>query len=101
MEKPVHIDINETLISGDQTGYPLTATKITFFNRGNIPVYVNEIPVVPGASYQVNYEHPHLIVHKFKFRFDTAATPVDAAYRGLYALENLPRLVIQTMTPKQ
>ena len=101
MEKPVHIDINESLVSNDQTGYPLRGTKITFFNRGHIPVFIGQIPVVPGASYQVNYEHPHLIVHKFKFRFDTSATPVDAAYRALYALEDAPRLVIQTMTPKQ
>lgn len=97
---PVHIDINEWTISADSPGYPIVATKITFFNRGNIPVYVGEIPVVPGASYQVNYEHPHLIQHKFKIRFDTGATPVDATYRGLYDLENVPRLVVQTMTPK-
>lgn len=100
MIQQVHIDINEYTISEDRTGWPITATKITFFNRGNIPVYVGEIPVVPGASYQVNYEHPHILVHKFKIRFDTSATPVDASYRSLYALENLPKLVVQTMTPK-
>lgn len=96
----IKVDINEIEISTDQSGYPITATKITFFNRGNIPVYVGKIPVVPGASYQVNYEHPHVINVKFALRFDTAATPADAATRALYNLDNMPKLIIQTMTPQ-
>jgi hypothetical protein len=95
-----HIDINEYTLSEDKPAELIQATKITFFNRGNIPVYIGEIPVVPGANYQVNYEHPHIITYKFKIRFDTTAAPVDAGYRTQFALENLPRLVIQTMTPK-
>ena len=99
--EPVHIDINETEISGDQSGYPIVFTKATFFNRGNIPVYIGKIPVVPGANYQVNYEHPHVIVHKFQIRFDTTAVPADATTRALYNLDNAPKLIIQTMTPQQ
>ena len=96
----VHIDIDEQTVSSDQIGYPVAGTKITFYNRGNIPVKVGEVPIVPGASYQVNYEHPHRIVKNFVIMFDTTATPVDAVYRAAYALENTPRLVIQTMNPK-
>lgn len=98
---PCHIDINEFTVSADETGYPLAFSKATFYNRGNIPVYVGEVAIPPGASYQINYEHPHVIEMKVKVRFVTSATPVDATYRALYALENLPRLVILTMTPKQ
>lgn len=98
---PDHIDINEHEISEDKSGYFLKATKITFFNRGNYPVYIGKIPVVPGANYQVNYEHPHLIEYRFQIRFDLAAIPADAATRAAFNLDNSPKLIIQTMTPKQ
>jgi len=100
MEKPVKIDLNEFTLSEDNVACLIEATKITFTNRGNIPVYIGEIPLIPGASEQVNYEHPHIISHRFKIRFDTGATPVDASYRAQFALEDTPRLVVQTMTPK-
>ena len=100
MNQPVHIDINETEYTKNIAGLPLRFTKATFFNRGNIPVYVGKIPVVPGASYQVNYEHPNTIVQKFDIRFDTTATPASPTMRAFYALDNEPKLIIQTMTPK-
>lgn len=100
MERPVHIDINEHEVSEDSSGYPITATKITFYNRGNLPVYIGKIPIVPGANYQVNYEHPHIIEYKFPIRFDTSATPANAATRAAFNLDNEPKLIIQTMTPQ-
>ena len=101
IETPVHIDLNEIEVSKDFSGHPLKFTKVTFTNIGHIPVFIGKIPLIPGASYQINYEHPHVITKTFAIRFDTTATPVDAAYRAHYALVNAPKLVIQTMTFKQ
>lgn len=98
--KQVHIGIDEHEVTKDDPNYPITATKITFFNLGNIPVYVGMIPVMPAEIYQVNYEHPHVIRRNFKIRFDTSATPLGATDRALYNLMAGPYLVIQTMRPE-
>lgn len=93
------IDINEFTVTKDEARYPVEATKITFFNLGNIPVRVGYIPVMPGDVYQVNYEHPHILCRSFTIKFDTTATPSDITEREAFGLIDGPLLVIQTMTP--
>jgi hypothetical protein len=94
------IDINEYELTKDDPRYQITATKMTFLNLGNVPVYIGLIPVMPGDVYQINYEHPHVISHRFSIRFVTSATPVGATDREALGLVNTPYLVIQTATPK-
>jgi hypothetical protein len=94
------IEINEYPVTKNESSKRIVANKITFFNLGNIPVYVGLIPVMPGDAYMVNYEHPHLIERVFRIRFDTAATPVGVDIRTDFGLVNSPLLVVQTMTPK-
>lgn len=84
----------------DNPNYPIEATKISFFNLGNIPVIVDLIPVMPGDVYQVNYEHPHVLVRRWKIRFDTSATPAGTSLREELGLIDAPKLVIQTMSPE-
>lgn len=93
--------IDEVMIGADESNYPITAGKITFFNRGNYPVKVGLIKLVPGATYQVNTEHPNLIRRFWRILFDFAATPATPTERAALGLDNMPLLVIQTMTPER
>ena len=93
------VDINEYEIVKDDPKFQVIATKMTWFNLGNIPVFVGLIPVMPGDVYQVNYEHPHVIKRTFGIRFDTTATPSTVAERAAFGLQNAPYLVLQTATP--
>jgi hypothetical protein len=97
---PVKIKIEEFELLTDSEGYPIEATKISFFNLGNIPVTVGLISIPPGDVYQVNYEHPHVLSKWFRIKFDVAATPAGASLRSELALSNYPRLIVQTMTPE-
>jgi hypothetical protein len=99
MTQPASIQINEFQISKDEPRYPVEATKISFFNLGNIPVYIGLIPVMPGDVYQVNYEHPHRLVRDFSIRFVITATPSTATERESLGLIDGPLVVIQTMNP--
>ena len=99
MKNRESIEINEFPVTKNESSKRIVANKITFFNLGNIPVYVGLIPVMPGDSYMVNYEHPHIISRVFRIRFDTAATPISVQLREDFGLVNSPLLVIQTMTP--
>lgn len=95
-----YVHIQDFEVSEDNSGYFLEGTKITFFNQGKYPVWIDKVCVIPAANYQVNYEHPHKIRHRFSIRFDTAATPADAATIAYYNLSENNRLVVQTMYPK-
>lgn len=99
MTQPASIQINEFEISKDDARYPVEATKISFFNLGNVPVYVGLIPVMQGDVYQINYEHPHRIERTFSIRFVTSATPSTVSEREALGLVDGPLLVIQTMNP--
>lgn len=99
MRPQEQIEVAEFEVTEDMPRYPIKATKITFFNLGDIPVYVGLIPVMPGDVYQVNYEHPHIINRNFGLRFDTSATPVSSTIRDEFGLVQGSYLVIQTMTP--
>lgn len=94
-----YIQVDELMVGEDNSNYPITASKITFFNRGIYPVSVGYIKMVPGATYQVNYEHPHLIRRQWRIKFDLAATPSTPTEQAALGLTNAPLLVIQSMTP--
>jgi hypothetical protein len=93
------IEINEYEVRKSEASKWITANKITFYNQGNIPVYVGLIKVMPGDSHQVNYEHPHLIRRVFPIRFVTDAIPVSSDIQEEFGLEDNPLLIVQTMTP--
>ena len=93
-----NINITEHIVDRDIPRYPVTATKISFFNQGKYPVSVGYVKVMPGDVYQVNYEHPHLIVRDFSLLFDLTAPAAPADILAL-GLQNGAYLVIQTMTP--
>lgn len=95
------IAVDEIMVGDDQANYPITASKITFFNRGIYPVKVGFIKLVPGATYQVNTEHPNLIRKEWRILFDLAATPSTPTQQSALGLDNMPLLVIQTMTPQR
>lgn len=94
-----YIQVDELMVGEDNANYPILASKISFFNRGKYPVSVGYIKLVPGATYQVNYEHPHLLRKNWRILFDLAATPSSPTERAALGLEDAPLLVIQTMTP--
>lgn len=94
------IEIEEYLITKNLPKHTVEGTKITFHNRGTTPVTVGLLFIMPGQSYQVNYEHPHVIRHDFSILFQSVPTVASSTTITNQGLTNGNMLLVQTMKPK-